>query len=81
MWFWVGLKLEFLPNLDMDTKGIPKRTPNGPQMGSKIAQKSGLGPPGPPRDAKGRPEASREQFCSLLAPISEPFWDQIWSNF
>ena len=47
----------------------------GPQMGSKIADKSDLDPPSRPRDAKGRPEASREQFLGLQGPILEPFGD------
>ena len=48
----------------------------GPQIGSKIAQKPDLGHPSRPRDAKGRPEASREQFLGLQGLILEPFWDQ-----
>ena len=41
-----------------------------PQRGPKIAHTSALGPPGLPRDAKGRPESSREQFWSL----GDYFW-------
>ena len=47
----------------------------GTQMGSKIAQTSDLGPPSRPRDAKGRPEASREQFLGLQGPILVPLWN------
>ena len=48
----------------------------GPQMRPKIAQTPALGPPGPPKDATGRPEASRKHFWSLFEPIFHPFRGQ-----
>ena len=55
----------------------------GPQMGSKIAEKSDLDPPSRPRDAKGRPEASREHFLGLqetiLVPLCGHFGTVWWS--
>ena len=50
----------------------------GPQMRPKIAQTPALGPPGPPKDATGRPEASRKHFWSLLEPIFDPFGGSSW---
>ena len=52
-------------------------------MGSKITEKSDLDPPSRPRDAKGRPEASREQFLGLQGPILVSFWDHfaVWWLF
>ena len=42
-------------------------------MDPEISQKSAFGRPETPRDANGRPEASRELFWSLLGPIFDPF--------
>ena len=53
----------------LDDFGAPNGTPNGFQNRLRI----GLGPPSRPRDAKGRPEASREQFVCLQGAI--------WSHF
>ena len=56
----------------------------GPQMDPKITQKSDFGLPGPPRDAKGRPEASRELFWGLLGTILEQSWAFLgtpWDHF
>ena len=39
----------------------------------QIAQKSALAPPRAPRDANGRPEASRHRFGSLLGTFLGPF--------
>ena len=39
-----------------------------PQMRSTIAQKSDLGRPGVPRDAKGRPEAPGSHFGAFWEP-------------
>ena len=50
----------------------------GPQMGPKIAEKSDLDPPSRPRDAKGRPEASREQF---VEPFGAHFGTAILESF
>ena len=48
-----------------------------PEIKPKITQKSALGRPGPPRDANGRPEASRELFWSLLGSIFDPFGSNV----
>ena len=40
-----------------------------------------FGPMEPLRTAKGRPDASREPYWSLLGPIVEPCWDPFWNHF
>ena len=50
----------------------------GPQVHPQIAQTPALGHPGLPKDATGRPEASRKHFWSLLEPMFDPFGGSSW---
>ena len=47
---------------------------NGIPQSSENLSKIRFGPLRPPRDAKGRPEASREPFSGLQGAMLESFW-------
>ena len=51
----------------------PQNRPKRVFSEATIDQKADLGPPSRPRDAKGRPEASREPFWSLLGAMVVAF--------
>ena len=61
----------------LDDVRDPKRTKIEP----KIAYKSVLGLPGPPRDARGSLEASREPFWTFWDTILEQLWDPVCDHF
>ena len=55
--------------------------PKAPPMGPQIAQKSDFGHHGPPRDAGGRPEASREPFGGFWGSMLDSFRAKHHSKF
>ena len=50
----------------------------GPQMRPKIAQTPALVPPGPPKDATGRPEAPGSTFGTFSNPFSTYLGGSSW---